>query len=106
MEYGGGTKKKTSLGTTRDAFAMRFSVNQGFHFGSAAMTSLVFYSVRTKVVPVFSHPQILKESSDVYTARTGSVRRLLQSLSCRTLRVTSDRFACSNRVDQCLRPAC
>ena len=86
QDGGGGRKEKMSPGTIQNEFAMRFSVNQGFHFGSAAMSTPVFYSVRTKVVPILSHPQILKESSDAYTARIGSVRRLLQSPSCRTLR--------------------
>ena len=106
QDGGGGRKEKMLLGTIQNEFAMRFSVNQGFHCGWPEMSSLVFYSASTKVVPVFSHPQILKEPSDIYTVRTGSVRRLLQSPSCRTLRITSDRFACSNRIDQCLRPAC
>ena len=79
MQDGSGTNEKTSLGTSRNAFALRFSVNQGFHCGWPEMSSLVFYSASTKVVPVFSHPQILKETSEVYTTRTGSVRMLLQA---------------------------
>ena len=103
---GGGRKKKMSLGTIQNDFAMRFSVNQGFHCGWPEMSSLVFCSVSTKAIPVFSHPQILKETSEVYTTRTGSVRMLLQHPSCRKLRITSDRFSRSNRVDQCSRSAC
>ena len=78
QDGGGGRKEKMSLGTIQNEFAMRFSVNQGFHCGWPEMSSLVFYSASTKVVPVFSHPQILKETSDVYTTRTGSVRMLRQ----------------------------
>ena len=108
MQDGSGTKEKTSLGTIQNEFTMRFSVNQGFHCGWPKMSSLVFYSASTKVVSknVFSHPQMLKETSDVYTTRTGSVRMLLQRPSCRKLRITSGRFSRSNRVDQCLCPAC
>ena len=73
----GGRKEKMSLGMIQNEFAMRFSVNQGFHCGWPEMSSLVFCSARTKVVPVFSRPQILKESDDVCTTRTGSVRMLL-----------------------------
>ena len=97
QDGGGGRKEKRSLGTIQNEFAMRFSVNQGFRYGWPEMSSLVFCSVSTKVVPVFSHPQILKETSDVYTTRTGSVRMLLQRPSCRKLRITSDRFCRSNR---------
>ena len=108
QDGGGGRKEKTLLGTIQNEFAMRFSVNQGFHCGWPEMSSLVFCSVSTKVVPVFSHPQILKETSNVHTTRTGSVRMLLQrpSSPCRKLRITSDRFTRSNRMDQCLCPAC
>ena len=67
QDGGGGRKEKMSLGTIQNEFAMRFSVNQGFHCGWPEMSSLVFYSASTKVVPVFSHPQILKETSEVYT---------------------------------------
>ena len=97
VQYGGGGRKeKMLLGTIQNEFAMRFSVNQGFHCGWPKMSSLGFYSASTKVVPVFSHPQILKETSEVYTTRTGSVRMLLQRPSCRKLRITSDRFSRSN----------
>ena len=96
QDGGGGRKEGMSLGTIQNEFAMRFSVNQGFHCGWPEMSSLVFYSARTKVVPVSSHPQILKESNDIYTTRTGSVRMLLQRPSCRKLRITSDRFSRSN----------
>ena len=68
QDGGGGRKEGMSLGTIQNEFAMRFSVNQGFHCGWPEMSSLVFYSASTKVVPknVFSHPQMLKETSDVY----------------------------------------
>ena len=106
QDGGGGRKEKMSLGTKQNEFAMRFSVNQGFHCGWPKMSSLVFCSAVTKAIPVFSHPQVLKETSEVYTTRTGSVRMLLQRPSCRKLMITSDRFSRSNRVDQCLCPAC
>ena len=106
QDGGGGRKEKMSLGTIQNEFAMRFSVNQGFRYDRPEMSSLVFCSVSTKVVPVFSHSQILKETSEVYTTRTGSVRMLLQRPSCRKLRITSGRFSRSNRVDQWLCPAC
>ena len=93
---GGGRKEKMSLGTTQNDFAMRFSVNQGFRYDRPERSSLVFCSAMAKVVPVFSHPPILKETSEVYTTRTGSVRMLLQRPSCRKLRITSDRFSRSN----------
>ena len=67
QDGGGGRKEKMLLGTIQNEFAMRFSVNQGFHCDRPEMSSLVFCSARTKVVPVFSHPQILKETSEVYT---------------------------------------
>ena len=86
-------RRKTSLETSRNAFALRFSVNQGFHCGRPKMSSLVFYSAMAKVVPVHSHPPILKETSEVYTTRTGSVRMLLQRPSCRKLRITAGRFS-------------
>ena len=92
----GSPKEKMSLGTIQNDFAMRFSVNQGFHCGWPEMSSLVFCSAVTKAIPDFSHPQILKETSEVYTTRTGSVRMLLQRPSCRKLRITSDPFSRSN----------
>ena len=106
QDGGGGRKEGMSLGTIQNEFAMRFSVNQGFHCGWPEMSSLVFYSARTKVVPAYSHPSALKVPGEVDMARAESVRRLLQSPSCRKLRITSDRFTRSNRVDQCLRSAC
>ena len=93
QDGGGGRKEKMLLGTIQNEFAMRFSVNQGFR---PEMSSLVFCSAVTKAIPVFSHPQVLKETSEVYTTRTGSVRMLLQRPSCRKLRITSDRFSRSN----------
>ena len=96
QDGGGGRKEKMSLGTIVNEFAMRFSVNQGFHCGWPKMSSLEFYSATAKVIPVHSHPPILKETSEVYTTRTGSVRMLLQRPSCRKLRITSDRFSRSN----------
>ena len=51
QDGGGGRKEKMSLGTIQNEFAMRFSVNQGFHCGWPEMSSLVFYSASTKVVP-------------------------------------------------------
>ena len=77
QDGGGGRKEKMSLGSIQNEFATRFSVNQGFRYDRPEMSSLVFYSASTKVVPVFSHPQILKEISEVYTTRTGSVKMLL-----------------------------
>ena len=106
QDGGGGRKEKMSLGSIQNEFAMRFSVNQGFRYDRPEMSSLVFCSAVIKAIPVFSHPPILKETSDVYTTRTGSVRMLLQRPSCRKLRITSGRFSRSNRVDQCLCPAC
>ena len=96
QDGGGGRKEKIPLGTIQNEFAMRFSVNQGFRYDHPEMSSLVFCSTVTKAIPVFSHPQVLKETSDVYTTRTGSVRMLLQRPSCRKLRITSDRFSRSN----------
>ena len=91
QDCGGGRKEKMSLGMIQNEFAMRFSVNQGFR---PEMSSLVFYSAVTKAIPVFSHPEVLKETSDVYKTRTGWVRMLRPS--CRKLRITSDRFSRSN----------
>ena len=96
QDGGGGGKEGMSLGTIQNEFAMRFSVNQGFRYDRPEMSSLVFCSAVIKAIPVFSHPQVLKETSDVYTTRTGSVRMLLQRPSCRKLRITSDRFSRSN----------
>ena len=96
QDGGGGRKKKMSLGTIQNEFAMRFSINHGFRHDRPEMSSLVFCSAVTKAIPVFSHPQVLKETSEVYTTRTGSVRMLLQRPSCRKLRITSDRFSRSN----------
>ena len=96
QDGGGGRKEKMSLGTIQNEFTMRFSVNQDFHCGWPEMSSLVFCSTVTKAIPVFSHPQVLKETSKVYTTRTGSVRMLLQRPSCCKLRITSDRFSRSN----------
>ena len=78
QDGGGGRKEKMLLGTIQNEFAMRFSVNQGFRYDRPEMSSLVFCSTVTKAIPVFSHPQILKGSNDIYTTRTGSVRMLLQ----------------------------
>ena len=106
QDGGGGRKEKMSLGSIQNDFAMRFSVNQGFHCGWPEMSSLVFYSAMAKVVPVHSHPPISRIPGEIYLARPGPVRRLLQHPSCRKLRITSDRFTRNNRVDQCLRSAC
>ena len=96
QDGGGGRKEKMSLGSIQNEFAMRFSVNQGFRYDRPEMSSLVFCSAVTKATPDFSRPQVLKETSDVYTTRTGSVRMLSQRPSCRKLRITSDRFSRSN----------
>ena len=55
MQDGSGTKEKTSLGTSRDAFALRFSVNQGFRYDRPEMSSLVFCSAVTKAIPRAPH---------------------------------------------------
>ena len=39
QDGGGGRKEKMSLGTIVNEFAMRFSVNQGFHCGWPEMSS-------------------------------------------------------------------
>ena len=71
QDGGGGRKEKMLLGTIQNEFAMRFSVNQGFHCGWPEMSSLVFYSAMAKVVSVHSHSLTLRISGEIHMARAG-----------------------------------